>query len=197
MDSPVTPGTIIILNGASSSGKSSLLAALQQRLDEPFLDLGIDKIIFSLPPRFLERPEWDEVLGRAVEAGPLGMRLFSGMHRAIRSFALSGVNVLADHVLVHEYWLAECALLFAPLNAYLIGVGCPLETLEDRERSRPSRTPGQARAQFGLVHAHAVYDLEVNTALHTPDGCARRVIKRLAEPPEAFRLLAGRYERGV
>jgi hypothetical protein len=34
---------IILLNGASSSGKTSLLKAIQDTFEEPFLDLGIDK----------------------------------------------------------------------------------------------------------------------------------------------------------
>ena len=48
------PGTILILNGASSAGKSSILAHLQRMLDGPryhgpFLNAGIDKFIFMLP----------------------------------------------------------------------------------------------------------------------------------------------------
>lgn len=38
----MNPGTFIILNGASSSGKSSLLKELQNTLDEPYLNAGLD-----------------------------------------------------------------------------------------------------------------------------------------------------------
>ena len=63
------PGTIVILNGASSSGKTTLLKLLQERLEEPYLNAGIDKFIWMLPERWLERPLWDDVLGLATTAG--------------------------------------------------------------------------------------------------------------------------------
>lgn len=47
------PGVIIILNGTSSSGKSSILAHLQRMLEGPFLNAGIDKFIFMLPSAYL------------------------------------------------------------------------------------------------------------------------------------------------
>lgn len=191
-EAPIAPGTILILNGASSSGKTSLLRALQALLDEPFLDAGIDKFIWMLPKRYLDRPLWDEVLGLNVRAGPAGHRLFSGMHHAIAALSRAGNHVVADHVLVEPRWVAECAALFAPLPAYLVGLRCPLEVLEEREKQRKDRTWGQAREQFEVVHAHVVYDLEVDTSLHSPEGCARQVREVLerGQPPQALRRLA-------
>ena len=183
------PGTIVILNGTSSSGKTSILRALQELLPEPFLEAGIDKFIFMLPKRYLDRPLWDDVLGLADRAGESGEILFDGMHRAIVALAQSGNNVLADHVLVQRPWLLECARLFDGLPAYLVGVRCPLEVLEQREASRRDRTLGQARLQFPLIHTHARYDLEVDSAENNPQECARQIADFLAggTPPVAFR----------
>ena len=188
------PGTILILNGASSSGKTTLLKLLQERLEEPYLNAGIDKFIWMLPDRWLERPLWDDVLGLATRAGVAGQRLFSGMHHAIAELSRAGNNVLADHVLVEPDWVTECAALFAGLPAYLIGVRCPLEVLVERERNRHNRTLGQAEAQFPLVHAHALYDFEVDTSLLSPQECAEQVAGFLASgvPPRAFEVLRGR-----
>ncbi|NIP51373.1 chloramphenicol phosphotransferase, partial [candidate division KSB1 bacterium] len=61
----------------------------------------------------------------------------------------------------------ECARLFHGLPAYLIGIKCPLEVLEQRERDRKDRTLGQARAQFGLVHSLVNYDYQVDTSIQT------------------------------
>jgi chloramphenicol 3-O phosphotransferase len=102
-------GTILLLNGASSSGKTTLLEALQATLDEPFLNAGIDKFIWMLPERYLDRPLWDDVLGRATNAGEMGQRLFSGIHRVIATLSRAGLNVVADHVLVEPAWVDECA----------------------------------------------------------------------------------------
>jgi len=182
-------GKIIILNGASSSGKTSILAALQKQLAEPYLNAGIDKFIWMLPGRYLDRPLWDDVLGRATNAGPLGHQLFSGMHHAIAALARTGNNVIADHVLVEPAWVSECARLFADLHAYLIGIRCPLEVLEEREKARRDRTLGQARAQYLIVHAHRAYDLEVDTSVLSTDDCVRRIQQRIedSDPPHAFK----------
>jgi chloramphenicol 3-O-phosphotransferase len=69
---PPLPGTVIILNGTSSSGKSSILRALQDLIEVPLLDAGLDRFLWMLPRRYLNRPLWDEVLGLAAEAGRSG-----------------------------------------------------------------------------------------------------------------------------
>ena len=187
-------GTILILNGASSSGKTTLLRLLQNQLAEPYLEAGIDKFIWMLPKRYLDVPHWHEIFEyrwheqageRRLEicAGPQGKVLFSGMHQAIAALAWGGNNVLADHVLIEPEWVAECARLFAGLPAYLIGIRCSLEILEERERAREDRTLGQARAYHEKVHAHALYDLEVDTGRDDPGTCARQIIDFLAAGP--------------
>lgn len=183
---------IVILNGASSSGKSTLLKALQHALPGPWLDAGLDKFLWMLPMRYLDRPLWDDVLGLAVEAGETGHTLVRGMHRSMAALSRAGNPLLADHVLVEPVWVRDLAEALDGLLAYLIGVRCPLEVLEERERSRKDRTLGQARAQFPRVHAHDVYDLEVDTSLLSPEACAARIIARMeSDPPQALRRLRG------
>ncbi|HQH36504.1 MAG TPA: hypothetical protein PLS77_12445, partial [Anaerolineaceae bacterium] len=182
-------GTILLLNGTSSSGKTSLVKALQTLLPEPFLDAGLDRFLWMLPKRYLDRPLWDDVLGLATEAGAAGRQLATGMHHAIAELSRRGCHVVADHVLVEPAWVEECARLFHDLPAWLVGVHCPLAVLEERERARRDRTLGQAAAQFPRVHAHGVYDVEVDTSRQPPEECARQIIERMqaGEPPRAFR----------
>ena len=189
-------GTVIFINGTSSSGKTSLVRALQQRLEQPYVDLGIDRFIFALPKRYLERPMWDDVLGHADRAGATGEALVTGMHHASAAAARAGLNVIADHVLVELAWVQESARLFCDMPAYLVGIQCPLELLEERERSRKDRTLGQARTQFGVIHRYTIYDIEVDTAACSPEECAERVLARLASPPTAFLALMRRQNPG-
>jgi len=192
-------GNIIILNGTSSSGKTSIVNALQAILDEPYLEAGIDKFIFMLPGRYLDRPLWNEVLGLAVKAGPAGHTLVSGMHHAIAALSETGNNVIADHVLVEPQWMQECVTLLSDLPAYLIGVRCPKDILEQREKMRKNRTLGQAAAQFDLVHAHGVYDLEVDTSISSPEECALQIKRRVQDsaPPSALKRLRQQLDAGV
>ena len=189
----LTPGTVILLNGASSSGKTSLVRALQQAFDEPFLDAGLDRFLWMLPKRYLEAPLWDDVLGLATEAGATGHRLVLGMHRAIAALSRAGVCVAADHVLVEPSWVDDCAAVLADLPAWLVGVRGPQPVLMEREKARGDRTPGQAAAQHELVHAHGVYDLEVDTSVMSPEECADAIRAALAQGgPSALRRLRDR-----
>jgi hypothetical protein len=52
--SSTTPIEVIVLNGASSSGKTTLAAALQDILEESWLVFGIDTLISALPLDLLE-----------------------------------------------------------------------------------------------------------------------------------------------
>jgi chloramphenicol 3-O phosphotransferase len=144
-----------------------------------------------LPKRYLDRPLWDDVLGLADTAGETGHRLVLGMHRCILALANCGNSVVADHVLVEPAWVRDAACLFADLPAYLIGVRCPLDVLEERERARRDRTLGQAKKQYEKVHAHGIYDLEVDTSIQTAEECAAQIITYIdsGRPPEAFRML--------
>src|SRR5262245_52359814 len=187
----MTTGTIIVLNGTSSAGKSSIVRALQSILDEPYLHAGMDTFFHMLPQRYLDWPLWHEVLGNNTHAGPVGRPLVMGMHQAVAALARAGNHVLVDHVLVEPQWLADCAALFAELPACLIGVRCPLEVALQREQQRRDRAPGQARAHFPLVHAHGIYDFEVDTSSADVGTCARAIKQFLdsGAAPTAFRRL--------
>jgi chloramphenicol 3-O phosphotransferase len=184
-------GTIIILNGTSSAGKTSIISALQEILDQPYLHAGIDTFFHMLPPRYLWGSQWTEVLDRDGGAGPVGRTVAAGMHRAIVALARAGNNLLVDHVFLEVEWAFECAALFEGIPAHLIGVRCPLAIAEQRERQRQDRAPGQARAQFDRVHLHAVYDFEVDTAAADIATCAAAIKQHLSSgaAPSAFRRL--------
>ncbi len=179
-------GTIIILNGASASGKTSIIQALQERLTIPTLEMGLERFFGMLPRRDQEQLLRDDVPGAA---GETMHRLVYGMHRAMHAAAQAGNIILTDHALTERIWVDDLANLFAGLPAYLIGVRCPLDVLTQRERSRKDRTPERAAAQFPLVHRYCVYDLEVDTAILSPEQCAVRIIERINAPPEALRRL--------
>jgi chloramphenicol 3-O phosphotransferase len=197
------PGTIVIINGTSSSGKTSIVKAFQDLATEPYLEMGIDKFLWMLPHRYLNTAQWSEVVtykhnsdGNIIEvhATQYGNRVVSGMHRGIREMARQGINVIADHVFHEEGWVRECADLLHDLPAYLVGIRCPLEVLEERERTRKNRTLGQAKAQYDLVHAHCIYDFEVDTSVNSPEECALQIKAHLdsGAPPRAFMQLRER-----
>lgn len=44
---------LILLNGTSSAGKTTLAKALQDALPTPYLLVGIDTVVFALPGRYV------------------------------------------------------------------------------------------------------------------------------------------------
>ncbi|HEU4514016.1 MAG TPA: AAA family ATPase [Nocardioidaceae bacterium] len=189
-DSPDGRGRIILLNGTSSSGKSTLARALQDALPDPWTEIGIDRFVFSLPGRYLRQPLWSEVFryvprtdrddgSFTIETGPLGQRLMSGMHRTAASLAAAGLDVIVDHVILEASWLEECLHLWAPYPVLLVGVRCPLDVVEQREHDRRDRTIGQAAAQHDVVHRWCEYDVEVDTSVLPAAECAGLVLEAL------------------
>ena len=176
---------VILLNGTSSAGKSTLARAIQDAMDVPYLHTGLDHFLQRYPRRFMGQLDgWDDALrdGRLValpRVGPLGLRLFDGMYAAVAALARAGTHVVVDDVIHDARVLARAAERLRGLRALFVGVRCTLEELERRERERGDRTPGEARLFEAAVHAHGAYDLELDTSVLTASECAAAIKHRL------------------
>ncbi len=190
------PGQLIMLNGTSSAGKTSILAELQRKLPELYLLAGLDKFLNFLPESYFKQPEWNEVMGLSSQSGPIGDRLISGMHRSIKSMLDAGNNVLSDQVFINSNWVAEAASLFSGYNAYLIGILCPVEVIEQREKDRKNRTLGSSALQFSVVHQWTEYDFSLDSSLNTPERNAEIILEFLKKgaAPNAFNALSKKLE---
>ncbi len=165
-------GKIIFLNGTSSSGKSALAKGLQNQLPEPFLHVQLDHFIDMLP--FPD--DWD-----------LFQRMVRGMNRSIAAMSDAELNLIVDHVVIEKSWLDQCLDLLADRYVLFVGLTCPLEELERRERKRESRRQGFARGQIDKIHRGKVYDIELDTHALSVEACVDQVIAFYnSEEPEAF-----------
>jgi len=151
------PGKIILINGASSAGKSSLARAVQQTLDEPFWHLSIDHLRDSgvLP---LERVRAGDFAWSAMRPA-----FFDGFHDALPALAGAGNNLIVDHIVDTPAWMADLVRLLAAFDVYFVGLHCPLAELERREAARGDRRIGDARNDFETIHRFATYDLELDS----------------------------------
>jgi chloramphenicol 3-O phosphotransferase len=163
--------TIILLNGISSAGKTSISQVLQRTLNEPYLQVSIDAFEDMLPNRFQN--------GGHFAWGELFPKLLAGFHRSIAALADAGVNVIVDHVMVYrEGWastLVDCMTALEPFAVYFVGVRCSLEEAMRREQARGDRFIGTAERQFPRVHRHNLYDVEVDTTRTSPEVCAEQI----------------------
>ncbi|MBY8883478.1 chloramphenicol phosphotransferase CPT family protein [Streptomyces sp. PTM05] len=181
-------GRVVLLNGTSSSGKSSIAAELLRVLDGPWFHVPLDAFHRMRSDRDIAPEDLQAEIDRTAR----------GFHRAAAGMAAAGNNIVVDHVLTRRWRLLECLELFTARDVTLVGVRCPLPELERRERERGDRGSVAAR-QFPLVHAHGVYDIECDTSIADPAACARAIAEFLpVRPlPTAFQRLRREYAVGA
>ena len=163
-------GKIIILNGASSTGKTTLAKALQNVLAPTYVRLSIDDFVKMLPEKKMIRE-------RQKMAWQAEMMLL----RTIKMLSESGVNVIVDNVITNEMPVFEQYLsLLHDDPVLLVRVDCPLPELRRRELARGDRRPGISEAQLSALVPEDGYDVVVNTFEHTATACADAIAQRLA-----------------
>lgn len=208
-------GTVIFLNGASSSGKGTLARALQASLDRLFLHVEMD-FVFSamesagyngavrlgepIPPKLGRGTAFIHDDGKFVriEYGEDGRRAFRGFFAMVAGLASEGNDMIVDAFLTEPWMVPPAAAGLAEHRAYLVGLRCPADELERRERERGDRFPGIARAFAETVHRYVpFYDVEVDTASSSSEQCIDTIRSRISSSePQAFRALhAGLGER--
>ncbi len=151
------PGKIIILNGPSSSGKTTLALALQKRFDLPFIrfsfDLFLDHQAFPL----------EQIRNGIFSWESMRPSVFRGIHQCLPALATAGNNILFDHIIETKTWLYDLVSLVSELDVFFVGLHCSLPELERRELQRGNRRTGEARMDFETVHSITSYDLELNS----------------------------------
>jgi len=154
------PGKIILLNGPSSAGKSTLCAAIQQLIGEPFLQFTLDHILFN-----------GQVLpGRENESGPFSWsvmrpKVILGYFNSLAAMARAGNNVVADFILESIDQLRQLRAALQNLDVFFVGVHCPLQVLKRRETERRDRRIGDAERDFMITHSFSPYDFVINGIL--------------------------------
>jgi chloramphenicol 3-O phosphotransferase len=171
------PVQIIYLNGPSSSGKTTLAKALQHTFEEPFLHVGIDKIIGWMPEKVNNWTGGEAPIGyswkksvdasghpiQELQAGPYAKKIDKTFQEVVLALAKMGHRIVIDDVSFRKQQLDEWKKTLKDFQVLWVGVHAPLPILEQREKDRGNRILGSARGQFHKVHIDAAYDLEIDT----------------------------------
>ena len=205
MERLTKPGQIVILNGAPRSGKSSIVTAIQESFDGPWMNLGVDVFVRNVTPKRY-RPGMGLRPGEeGHRVAPLVPTLYAAMYDSIAAHSRAGLNVVVDVGHYDRGILTDSARRLAGLPVLFVGIRCPIAVIMER------RTAGQAGRENEYVtgseaepipapvlrwqqavHIPGIYDLEVDTSRLSPEECAAAIRRRLEEgpPPSAFRNLA-------
>ena len=173
---PAAPGQVILLNGASSSGKTSIAIELQEVMDRPWFHLPVDAF------NSMRARRQTAALGEPALAAVLA-RTRAGFHRAVAGMAWAGNDVIADLVLSEEWRLRDCLAVLDGLDVIFVGVRCSAAELARREQARGDRSPGLAAGQQAQVHRPGDYDLECDTTATSARDCALAIRDYVARGP--------------
>ena len=159
---PVIPGTVVVLNGPSSVGKSSLMAAFAEAVDTPWACFD-EPFLGRLPTRYLAWPE---------TAGPQREGFLA---------ALAGAARVGNQCLVSAAGMPQASFRdgLAGIATVSVGLHAPLDVLITRQLRQRDKFGGLAEESVG-IHEGWVYDLEIDTTTRSPDQAARDLADFLA-----------------
>ncbi len=187
---------VIVLNGGSSSGKSSIARCLQRLLGPTWMTFGVDDLVRALPggeevdDLIRARQDGDGPVGTegSIEFGPDGSvivgedfrRAEACWYAGIAAMGRCGTGLILDEVFLGGRSSQErVASALAGLPVTWVGVRCDPEVAAAREHGRPDRVEGMARLQATAVHEGVVYDLVVDTTAASAADCAETIAAAL------------------
>ena len=189
VDAQVKP-ILIVLNGTSSAGKTTLATSLRERCSTPLQVSGVDTFLALQPESMFAPPgsetptegftfcavEVDGLPAWTVRPGPAGEALMRAVHAYWAACAAEGIPQVVDHVVLSEAMAFDLKERLSAFDPLLVAVRCPLDVVDQRERERGDRLVGQGRGIGAHVHDFLTYDVQVDTSLMSPDEAADVVL---------------------
>ena len=172
MEVNVDKGRIVFLNGVTSSGKTSIVEAIQDCDGKFFYVVANDLFQQMVGDKYLREDYW-KYLSEVIIMMYHTAKLYSDM----------GKNVLIDGILVEREELAphyqrlKEILKDNPLD--IVEIYCPLDICRKRKIIRGDRYETQSDEQYELMNKDIDYTFRVDTSLYTPLECAEMILNKL------------------
>ena len=162
---------VILLNGPSSSGKSTLARELQAVIKEQkagdYEVVSIDDFMKTDPMETIYEDDVWAVSGDLCE-------------RALEILR-AGSGVIIDHVITSERIFRQLKETLTAYPLRTVQITCPPEVLREREQARGDRCSGSAEASAEYLFPKDGYDLTVDTGMKPPRANAVSVFERFFE----------------
>lgn len=163
--------TVIVLNGTSSSGKTTVARAFQELAPRTFLNFSIDSILLTLPPAAVAR------ITSGADITDLRLpELVRAFYACVRQLLDLGHDLVIDHAVTARY---HAELLVGAVDGHhvlLVGIDCPRDVLRQREAQRGDRRLGMAQQQSARIHEWLVYDVIIDTSTARPEEGAEKIV---------------------
>ena len=184
---------IILINGASSSGKTTLARTLQELWESPLLYWSLDTVIAQLPFKYTGKGESategfpykpDSSGGNEVGYGSLGLTVNELSADYLGMLADKSLDVVVDFVLLDEEILAPYRASLSNKPVLFVGLDCDPEVLAERNQNRHDRITGLSVNQQKKIHFCAEqYDLRLDSTNHSPRTLASTILSHLEHSP--------------
>ena len=165
-------GRIIFLNGVTSSGKTSIVEAIQERDDVFFYVVANDLFQEMVGEKFLRKNYW-KYLSDVIIMMYHTAKLYSDMGKHV---LIDGILVEREEIKPHYQQLLEI-MKENPLD--IVEVYCPLDICKERNILRGDRYETQSQEQSERMAKDIAYSLRVDTSLHSAAECADQIITKL------------------
>ncbi len=150
-------GRIIFLNGVTSSGKTSIVEALQERDDIFFYVVANDLFQEIVGDKYLRENYW-KYLSEAIIMMYHTAKLYSDMGKNV---LIDGILVEREEINPHYIQLTEI-LKNNPLD--IVEIWCPPEICRQRNIERGDRYETQSEEQYEIMAENINYSLKVDTS---------------------------------
>lgn len=165
-------GRIIFINGVTSSGKTSIVEALQERDDIFFYVVANDLFEQMVGEKYLQQNYW-KYLSDVIIMMYHTAKLYSDMRKNV---LIDGILEEREEIKPHYEQLMEI-LKDNPLD--IVEVYCPMEICKNRNFLREDRYEAQSEEQLELMAKNIKYSMKVDTSVYTPAECAEIIVKEL------------------
>lgn len=165
-------GRIIFLNGVTSSGKTSIVDALQSKKNKFFYVVANDLFQQMIGDEYLREDYWKHL-----------SEVIIMMYHTAKLFSDCGKDILIDGILVerpeikHHYEKVKEILKDNPFD--IVEVYCPLEICRKRNLERGDRYEEQSEEQSKIMAKNIKYSCRVESDKNTPVECAEIIMKEL------------------
>lgn len=165
-------GRIIFLNGVTSSGKTSIVEALQNQEDIFFYVVANDLFQEMVGENYLRKNYW-KYLSEVIIMMYHTAKLYSDMGKNV---IIDGILVERKEIKPHYHQLLEI-LVDNPLD--IVEIYCPLDICRQRNIIRGDRYETQSQEQHALMAEDIQYSTRVDTSIYSPEECAKKIIQKL------------------
>lgn len=156
---------LILLNGPSSSGKSTLAKALRELLSDEgrgsYEVVSIDDFMKISPTETIYEDDVFEIS--------------DDICRRARECLEAGSGVILDHVITSERIFERLRVELSSFPIRTVKITCPLDILKRRELARGDRCIGSAESSAAYLFPTDGYDLVVDTGARSPEENARLI----------------------